>query len=450
MPRKPDASKLEGHATILAREEWEHGNHQFRIAEWGVWSGGWWWCSRYLAGAPFLLLNRGRGQVGTGALMSPVLNPSPFAAARTLVVKLGSAVLTTPDADLDVEVMRNVCGEVAALVQGGKKVLLVTSGAVAAGRKVLGMAPTRRATIAEKQALASVGQGKLMQVYSDLFGAHGIAVGQMLLSRSDMEDRRRYVNARYTLDELLRRRCVPIINENDTVTVDELRFGDNDGLAALVAVKMQAEALMLLSDVEGLFDSNPKNNPGAQLLETVDRVTPAMLARFEEDPAKPGVGSGGMKSKVVAAATATAAGVHVAIAPGKKPGIVGELLSGEFRGTFFPAHPRRMHGRRSWILSGKAPGRRLVVDDGARAALLDGKKSLLPAGIRAIEGRFAPGDLVEIADAAGLVLGRGVVNYSSSELDLIKGRKTADIPAILGSKPYDEAIHRDNLALALE
>ncbi len=382
---------------------------------------------------------------------------SPFSSARTVVIKLGSAVLTTADADLDLEVMRGVCDEVAGLVAGGKKVILVSSGAVAAGRKVLGIPPARRATIAEKQALASVGQGKLMQVYSDLFGTHGVPVGQILLSRGDMDDRRRYVNARYTLEELLRRKCVPIINENDTVTVDELRFGDNDGLAALVAVKMQAEALLLLSDVEGLFDSNPKLNPGAKLLEVVERVTPAMLAQFEEETAngRPGrgkklvggVGSGGMQSKVVAAAMATGAGVCVAIAHGKKKGMITAVMSDDFRGTFFPAQECHIPRRRSWILSGKATGRRVVVDDGARTALRDGKKSLLPAGIRAVEGRFAPGDLVEIADTSGVTLGRGIVNYSSAELELIKGHKTADIVGILGAKLYDEVIHRDNLAM---
>lgn len=395
---------------------------------------------------------------------NPSSSPSPFAKARTLVIKLGSAVLTRPDGDLDIEVMRGICREVAELVGAGRKVIMVSSGAVAAGRKVLGIPPGRRTTIAEKQALAAVGQGRLMQVYTDLFGAHGIVVGQMLLSRGDMEDRRRYVNARYTLEELLRRGYVPIINENDTVTVDELRFGDNDGLAALVAVKMQAEALLLLSDVEGLFDSNPKLNPEARLLDVVEKVTPALLARFDE-PAPPpavraggggaprlgpSVGTGGMKSKVAAAATATAAGVCVAIAHGKRPGMITEVVSGAFRGTFFPAQPCRMPRRRSWILSGKSSGRRVVVDDGARAALLEGKKSLLPAGIRSVEGRFVPGDLVDIADSAGEVLGRGIVNYSSAELELIRGRRTAEIAGILGSKPYDEAIHRDNLALLSE
>jgi glutamate 5-kinase len=368
--------------------------------------------------------------------------------ARLIVVKIGSAVLTTPQGDLDMAVIQETADTVADLMRAGRRVILVSSGAVAAGRGALGMLG-KPATIAEKQALAAVGQSRLMHIYSEAFGRHGIIVGQMLLSRGDMEDRRRYVNARYTLEELLRRRCVPIINENDTVTVDELKFGDNDGLAALVAVKMQADALILLSDVDGLYDSNPKTNPDARLLETVERVTPAMLESVSDTNAGGlAVGSGGMKSKLLAAQAATHEGVCVAIANGKRPGKLNNILSGSFRGTFFPAHPRCHSSREHWILSTRsAASRRIVVDDGARAALLEKKKSLLPAGIARVEGQFRAGDVVEIVDSSGRALGRGVVNYSADELERIKGRRTADIARVLGSKPYDEAIHRDNLAI---
>lgn len=372
----------------------------------------------------------------------------PLARARLIVVKLGSAVLTTPTGELDLAVISETAATVAGVMRAGRRVILVSSGAVAAGRGALGMLG-KPATIAEKQAFAAVGQSRLMSIYSDAFGQHGVIVGQMLLSRGDMEDRRRYVNARYTLEELLRRQCVPIINENDTVTVDELKFGDNDGLAALVAVKMQADALVLLSDVDGLYDSNPKTNPDARLVEVVERVTPAMLEQVSGAVSGGvAIGSGGMKSKLLAAQLATHEGVCVAIANGKRPGKLKNILSGTFRGTFFPAHPRRHSSREQWILNSRsAASRRIVVDDGARTALLERKKSLLPAGIARVEGQFRAGDVVEIVDSAGRVLGRGVVNYSAAELDRIKGRRSADIARVLGSKPYDEAIHRDNIAI---
>lgn len=380
--------------------------------------------------------------------MSPQQPDSPFASARTIVLKLGSAVLTAPGGDLDLHVIRQICNEVSELQKAGKQIVIVTSGAVAAGRGALGVKDSKP-TISVKQALAAVGQPRLMQIYTYFFGKHDIAVGQMLLSRSDMEDRRRYVNARYTLEELLRRGCVPIINENDTVTVDELRFGDNDGLAAIVAVKMQADALLLLSDVDGLYDSNPKLNESARLLEHVDSVTDELQSVASDSQVKGqlNVGSGGMSSKVQAAKIATTAGVWVAIAHGKRPAIIKEILSGKFRGTFFTPEESRHTRRQQWILTAKTSGRGVIVDDGARAALVENKKSLLPAGIKNVVGEFQPQDLIEIISAEGELLGRGVVNYSSAELLRIKGRKTAEIATILGSKPYDEAIHRDNLAL---
>jgi glutamate 5-kinase len=380
--------------------------------------------------------------------MSPLLSPSPFAKAKTIVVKLGSAVLTRPEGGLDLEVMRAICSEIAELVHEGRRVILVTSAAVAAGRAALGV--RGKPTIAEKQALAAVGQSRIMGLYSKFFEKDEIVVGQMLLTRGDMEDRRRYVNARYTLAELLRRRCVPIINENDTVTVDELRFGDNDGLAALVAVRMQAEALLLLSDVDGVYSANPKSVPDAKLLERIDKVTPQLVEELCPQ-AKPGssVGSGGMTSKLLAARVATRSGVCVAIAHGKTPRQIHKVLSGDFKGTFFACSPRRLKGRREWIVNKRsAIGRRVVIDEGARTALIANKKSLLPAGIRKVVGAFRTGDVVEISDASGQVLGRGIVNYSSGELEQIRGRKTSEIASILGYKPYDEAIHRDNLALS--
>lgn len=380
--------------------------------------------------------------------MSPTLEPSPFAKARTLVVKVGSAVLTAPDGQLDTRIMGQICDQIAGLVAEGRKVILVSSGAVAAGRAALGVRQ-RQLTIAQKQALAAVGQSRLMALYGELFAPHRLLVGQMLLTASDMEDRRRYLNARYTLEELLRRPCIPIINENDTVTVDELKFGDNDGLAARVAVKMQADGLILLSDVDGLYRANPKTSPDAPLVEIVERLTPTLIDQFCPTSASgSAVGSGGMLSKLRAARLATSAGIHVAIANGKAPGILSAIVAGRFRGTFFPAAPRHHSQRAEWILHGRvAGGRAIIVDDGARDALLKKHKSLLPAGILRVEGHFREGDIVDVLDSSGRLIGRGLVNYSSAELDLIKGHRSHEIASILGSKPYDEAIHRDNLAL---
>jgi len=374
--------------------------------------------------------------------------PTAFAGAKTVVIKLGSAVLTSPGtAALDHEVMRNVCTEIAAQVKAGRQVVMVTSGAVAAGRGVLDVWD-KKPTIAVKQALAAVGQSRLMQIYADLFAGHGIAVGQMLLSLGDMENRKRYVNARYTLEELLSRGCVPIINENDTVTVDELKFGDNDGLAAMVAVKMEADALLLLSDVEGLYDSNPKTNPDARLLPVVTKFSSEILKSVSDaGTAGVQVGTGGMETKLQAARLATAAGVATAIAQGKQAGIISRALEGQPVGTYFPAAECHRSRREKWILAGKSHGRRVQLDNGASEALVVKKKSLLAAGVKEVEGNFQPMDVVEIAGPQGQILGKGIINYSATELRRIMGHKSSEIEKILGGKTYEEVIHRDNLVL---
>lgn len=368
--------------------------------------------------------------------------------AKTVVIKLGSAVLSTPEMEMDMPVFEAICSDIAALMKSGKQVILVTSAAVAAGRGVLGI-KDKKPVMAVKQALAAVGQSRLMQIYSDIFAKHGIPVGQILLAVDDMEDRRRYVNFRYSLEALWEHGALPIINENDTVTVDELKFGDNDGLAAIVAVSMQADALILLSDVDGLYDSNPKVNPDAKLLKVVEKISSEMLAGTKGDGPKTTiqVGTGGMTTKVLAARLATQNGLCCAIAQGKKPGIIAEVTGGEFHGTLFPAQDCELSRRERWILAAKTGGRYIVVDDGAREALTKKKKSLLPAGITEIGGTFHETDMVEIRDSAGEAIARGVVNYSSENLRRIIGRKTAEIEKILGFRPYNEAIHRDNLAI---
>lgn len=380
------------------------------------------------------------------SLQTPVQS-LPFHGARTIVVKLGSAVLTTADGEIDQPILAQLADEIATHIRAGMKIILVTSGAVAAGRRALAITE-RGPSISVRQAMAAVGQSRLMQLYSLLFAEHNIVVAQILLSRSDMDDRRRYLNARNTLDELLKRSCLPIINENDTVTIDELKFGDNDGLAALVAVKMQADALILLSDVDGLYDKNPKTDPAARRLDRVEKITREIVDATSGDAIST-VGTGGMATKVHAAQLACQAGVATAIAAGKQPGILTNILTGAFPGTYFVPCAQKSQRRKGWIVTGKTHGRRLIVDDGARHALFQGKKSLLPAGVREVTGEFQAHDLVEIVDATQQTIGRGISNYSSQEMRLIAGKKTAQIETILGAKLYDEAIHRDNLILEI-
>lgn len=373
-----------------------------------------------------------------------------FENAKTVVIKLGSAVLTeTGVFALDLPVMEEICRQVAEQVKAGRQIIMVTSAAVAAGRSLL-QVYDKKPTIAVKQALAAVGQSRLMMIYSEMFAAHGIVSAQILLSLSDMETRKRYVNARYTLEELLRRGCVPIINENDTVTIDELKFGDNDGLAAMVAVKMQADALLLLSDVPGLYDSNPKTNPDAQLIPVVERVSTEMLKSAGGSLADRNMiqmGTGGMETKLQAARLATANGVGTVIGPGKQPAVITEALMGKNVGTWFPSVECRHSRRDKWIRSAKVNGRKLIIDAGARDALKKRKRSLLPAGVCGVVGAFQAMDLVDVVDQEDQLIGRGVVNYSSIQMERILRKKSSELEAILGGKPYDEAIHRNNLVV---
>jgi glutamate 5-kinase len=370
----------------------------------------------------------------------------PLPTDALVVIKIGSAVLTGPDGGLDRENLRMLCADMAWLQNTGRRVLVVTSGAVAAGRSVLHFPISQKLTIAEKQACAAAGQARLMQAYADELAPFGISVAQLLLSRGDMDDRRRYINVRHCLHELLSRRILPLINENDTTTVDELRFGDNDGLASIVAVSTQATQLWILSDVAGLYDSNPKINPNARLIHHLPQLNDDIEARFCSQTTPPGVGSGGMASKLRAARMATQGGVITAIAHGRTPGQIHCLASGICNGTWFSTTGSTVTGRRSWIAAA-TPSGRLMVDDGARHALEAGKRSLLPAGIRQITGEFEAGDIVEVAGPDNRVFAKGSTNYPSDELALIMGRRSDEIEAILGTCPYHEAIHRDNLVV---
>lgn len=363
---------------------------------------------------------------------------------KRLVVKVGTSSLTHPDGLLHRERMSRLAGELAALWREGREVILVTSGAVGAGMGRLGLSERPR-TLPEKQALAAVGQGLLMHTYGELFAAYGQVVAQVLLTGDDLADRGRYLNARHTFATLLQYRVLPIVNENDTVAVEEIRLGDNDTLSALVAGLVDADLLIILSDTAGLFTGDPRSDAGARPIPVVREITPA-LERLAGGAGA--LGTGGMATKLAAARLAMEAGIPLALASSEEPGVLERLVRGEGDGATWFLPPRgRLGSRARWILSGSPVRGTLVVDAGAAEALLVGGKSLLPIGVRQVEGRFRPGNVVRVTDAAGNELARGIVNYSAADLRRIMGHASQEIARILGYKDYDEVIHRNNLVL---
>lgn len=363
-----------------------------------------------------------------------------------VVVKAGSAVLADAKGALDPAALGRLTQVISNWMRRGRPVVLVSSGAIAAGRGVLGVAEAPR-TLPEKQALAAIGQSHLMHAYIRAFSRFDRNVAQILLTRDDMDDRRRYLNARYTIERLIALGIVPIINENDTVAVDEIEFGDNDILAAIVAVKMQARLLLILTTVDGLLSASPSKGRDARLIARVERVTGEIEGLAAEDVSP--LGRGGMQSKLKAARTATRAGIPVVLTSGRNPDTFRLLEEDRVRGTFFAAQAATHYSRREhWILAARAGrSRRLIVDDGARRALIEGKKSLLAAGISEVVGDFDPGDGLDIADLAGRIIACGLANYSAQDIERIKGLRSNQIAAVLGHKPYDEVVHRDNLVV---
>ena len=363
---------------------------------------------------------------------------------QRLVVKIGTNVLTEGKS-LARKRMEHIVGQVAQLRGDGRQVVLVSSGAIALGKRELKL-DSKAKGIPYKQVLASVGQAKLMQFYRELFKGHGIKVAQALLARADMTSRVGYLNARNTLWALLELGVVPVVNENDVVAVEELEgatFGDNDSLSAMVANLIDAELLVILSDVGGLYTRDPGRKPGAQLISEVERID-ANLERLAEGSS--GEGTGGMRTKLEAAKLATASGVAVVITDGREPKVILRVLAGEPLGTFFPALVSRLESRKRWMLSLPVRGK-LIVDKGARMALQQQNRSLLPAGVVGVEREFERGDVVAIYDPEGEELGRGIVNYSSQDMEKIKGHHSDEIPTLLGESFGEEVIHRDNLVL---
>jgi glutamate 5-kinase len=359
-----------------------------------------------------------------------------------VVAKLGSAIVADENGAVRRDVLSSICGQVAEQRADGRQVVIVTSGAIAIGMRAMGL-PVRPSAMDELQAASAVGQGRLYRDYEELLTAQGLRSAQVLLTFFDMSARTHYLNARQTLRRLLAWDVVPVINENDTTTTDEISFGDNDFLAAQVAILLQAEELLLLTDTDGLFTADPRHAADAELIAEVSEFE--ALDALEIGVSSSPIGSGGMRSKVVAAEMATAAGIPARIANGMRPEVVAAAFAGQDAGTRFLPQQGRVSSFKLWLKYAKPTHGRLVVDDGAATALRERGTSLLPVGITGVEGEFEPGDAVEVT-ANGGPIGKGIVNYSAVELRRVIGLKTAEVRELL-PRASDEAVHRDYFVL---
>jgi glutamate 5-kinase len=363
-----------------------------------------------------------------------------LSSARRIVVKIGSALIVNAGAPRT-EWLAGIAQDIATLAASGAEIIVVSSGAIALARTKLSL--TGRLRLEEKQAAAAVGQIRLAQAWADALAAESLTAAQLLITLEDTEDRRRYLNARATLTTLLSLHCIPVINENDSVATAEIRFGDNDRLAARVAEMMQADALILLSDINGLYTADPRKNPAAAHIPVVEAMTPEIDAMGGEPP--PGYSSGGMRTKLAAARIATQAGCAMAIALGHTPNPLRALQEGAKCTWFLPA-PEGRSARKSWIAGHLAALGTITIDDGAARALSRGS-SLLPAGISTVTGTFERGDAVDVLSLAGVKLARGLAAYSSTDARIIAGHRSDDFEALLGFRGRDEVIHRDDLVL---
>jgi glutamate 5-kinase len=360
----------------------------------------------------------------------------------TAVVKLGSSIVADDGGELRTPILDSVCEQVVELHRGGENVVLVTSGAIARGMRLMELG-TRPSAIDEMQAASAVGQGSLFRAYEERLGARGVHAGQVLLTAFDISARMHYLNARQTLSRLLDWRVVPVVNENDTTATDEITFGDNDFLSAQVAILLDARLLVLLTDITGLHTADPRREERAELVEEVTEIAELEGYRIEERTSA--FGSGGMASKVSAAEMASAAGIEVVICDGTAPGTLNAAAAGQRVGTRFEPHPGRVPSFKLWLRYAKPSHGRLIIDAGAARVLRKEGRSLLPVGITAVEGEFAAGDAVEVVTDGELV-GKGIVNYSASELARIKGLKTAEVREVI-PRAAEEAVHRDYFVL---
>ncbi len=368
-----------------------------------------------------------------------------FSKVRRVVIKIGSAVLVSSDQGLDQKRMERLGREIASIMDGNHDVILVSSGAIVAGFAKLGLTRLKGAPLPLKQAAAAVGQSGLMWMYERTFAKQGKKVAQVLLTSEDLANRTRFLNARNTVHTLLEHGVVPIINENDTVAVDEIRFGDNDNLSGMVAHLADADLLVILSDIDGMYTADPGVDPDAKRISLVEKIT-AEIEQGAGD-ALSVVGTGGMRSKIMAAKRVGAYGVPTVIVSGMHEGALQALFEGEDIGTVFLPKADKNRSRKHWIaFTAKSRGK-VVVDDGGREALVHKGKSLLPGGVAKVRGSFRAGDCISCVDSAGREFARGLTRYSAEDLDTIKGHRTSEIEKMLGRKDYDEVIHRDDLVI---
>ena len=369
-----------------------------------------------------------------------------FECAKRVVVKVGSGVLTK-DNGLNFKAVRSITKQICKLIDGGVEVLLVSSGAMASGIKKIGLSK-RPDEIPKRQAVAAVGQAGLIMEYEKAFALYKKKVAQILLTSEDLSNRKRYLNARNTLNTLLSWQVVPIINENDTVAVEEIKFGDNDNLSAMIALLMDADILVNLTDIDGFYTKDPRTNQNAQFIPVVSAINKHMEKLAGDIPGA--LGTGGMLSKIKAAKKVVAGGIPMVIAKGEQPDILTNIFTGQEYGTFFVPKKEKLASRKCWIAFTLKPEGAIVIDNGAAAAILKRGKSLLPSGIVGVEGEFNVGAPVEFKKDDNEILGTGLVNYSAADIRKIGGLKTNQIKDRLGYKPYDEVIHRDNLVLTGE
>lgn len=365
--------------------------------------------------------------------------------AKRIVIKVGTSTITYANGKRNFSQIDRLAREISDLQNQGKEMILVTSGAVAVGVDRMGL-PGKPKTIPGKQAAAAVGQGVLMHTYEKFFADYGQIVAQVLITKTEAIDRHRYTNTRNTFMELMRQRVIPIVNENDVVALDELKIGDNDNMSALVAGIVDADLVIILSDVDGLYTANPQTHPDAVIVPEVAEITP------EIEASAGGVGSargtGGMATKIQAAKAATSSGIHLVIASGTEKNAITRVLQGEELGTLFVSRENRLQFRKRWLAFAAKIAGSIVVDDGcAKAIRKAGGCSILPAGVFAVQGEFLPGSTVSVIDKDAHELARGLVHYSSAELEQIKGCNSGEIANILGHKNFDEVIHRDDLVI---
>lgn len=377
--------------------------------------------------------------------MSETLRKQVAEAATTVVVKVGTRVITLDDGTLNHERIDQLAEEIHAISEAGRRVVLVSSGAVGAGISLLGL-KTRPTDLARLQAVAAVGQTHLIEAYDRVLARHGRRAAQVLLTAEDVDDRVRYLNVRNTLVSILGFGAIPIVNENDTVSVEELMttFGDNDRLAAMVTNLIRAPLLVILSDIEGLYDGDP-SLPSSKIVHTVERIDERVLGYVRDR--RTGLSKGGMASKLEAARIVTTAGENVIIASGREPDVLSRIVAGHEVGTLFLAQGKGISPYKRWLgFSAQVRGR-IQLDAGARKAIVDQGRSLLAAGIVSTQGDFQKGDVVALCDSEGAVVARGLTNYASAEVEQIKGLKSDKIAGVLGHRPYEEVVHRDNLAI---